>query len=104
MNYVDLNDLGLMSYNELIRLKFIENKDRDLLSAGEKLEISNRLCEKLGDTYLEEVFKFKDNKLIGIEYKFTEGRTFKELILLLALCYINNMNLNDYFSLKIQEI
>ena len=103
MNYVDLNDLGLMSYNELIRLKFIENKDRDLLSAGERLEISNRLCEKLGDTYLEEVFKFENNKLIGIDYTFTEGRTFKELILLLALCYINNMDLNNYFSLKIQE-
>ena len=103
MNYVDLNDLGLMSYNELIRLKFIENKDRDLLSAGERLEISNRLCEKLGDTYLEEVFKFENNKLIGIDYTFTEGRTFKELILLLALCYINNMDLNNYFSLKIQQ-
>lgn len=104
MNFVDLNDLGLISYNELIRLKFIPDKDRDLLSAAERNDISHRLCEKLGDTYLEEVFKFQDNKLIGIDYTFTEGRTFKELILLLALCYVNNMNLNDYFSLKIQEI
>ena len=93
MNFVDLNDLGLISYNELIRLKFLDNKDRDLLSAGEKLDISQRLMEKLGDTYLEEVFKYddKEKKLIGIEYTFTEGKTFKELILLFALCYINNI-------------
>ena len=104
MNYVDLNDLGLISYNELIRLKFIENKDRDLLSAAEKLDISRKLMEKLGDTYLEEVFKYENKKLIGIDYTFTDGRSFKELILLLALCYVNNMDLNNYFTLKIQTI
>lgn len=103
MNYVDLNDLGLISYNELIRLKFLENKDRDLLSSGEKLEINNKIMEKIGDTYLEEVFKYENKKLVGIEYNFTEGRTFKELILLFALCYINNMDLNKFFSLKIQN-
>ena len=25
MHFVDLNDLGLISYNELIRLKFLDN-------------------------------------------------------------------------------
>ena len=104
MQFVDLNDLGLISYNELIRLHFLENKDRDLLSSAEKNDISNKIQEKLGDTYLEEVFKYEDKKLVAIDYKFTEGRSFKELVLLLALCYVNNMDLNEYFTLKIQEI
>lgn len=103
--YVDLNDLGLASYNELIRLQFIEDKDKSELTTHEKEEISNKIYEKLGDTFLSEILTYdnKTGKLKGISFNFTEINAFKEMILLFALCYINDMNFNEYFNLKIRD-
>ena len=39
----------------------------------------------------------------GISFNFTESNAFKELILLFALCYVNDMNFNEYFNLKIRD-
>lgn len=103
--YVDLNDLGLASYNELIRLKFIENKEKSKLTSQEKEEISNKIYEKLGDTYLSEVLTYdkETGKLKGISFNFNEINAFKEMILLFSLCYVNDMNFNEYFNLKIKD-
>ena len=105
MKYVDLNELQLASYNELIRLEFLENKTKAELTTYEKKMISDKIYERLGDTYLSEVLAYDEEtgKLKGIEFNFTEGRAFKELILLFALCYVNDMNFNEYFNLKIRD-
>ena len=105
MKYVDLNDLQLASYNELIRLKFLEDKTLDQLTSFEKREISNKIYEKLGDTFLSEVLTYDENsgKLKGISFNFNEVNAFKEMILLFALCYVNDMNFNEYFNLKIRD-
>ena len=105
MKYVDLNDLLLASYNELIRLNFLEDKTKDELSEHEKKIISDKIYERLGDTYLSEVLTYDENtgRLKGISFNFTEGKAFKELILLFALCYVNDMNFNEYFNLKIRD-
>ena len=105
MKYVDLNDLGLASYNELIRLNFIDNKTRDQLTIHEREVISNKIYEKLGDTYLSEVLTYdkETGKMKGISFNFTEINAFKEMILLFALSYVNYMNINEYFNLKIRD-
>jgi len=105
MKFVDLNDLQLASYNELIRLNFLEDKTLDQLTSFEKREISNKIYEKLGDTFLSEVLTYDENsgKLKGISFNFNEVNAFKEMILLFALCYVNDMNFNEYFKLNIQD-
>ena len=105
MKYVDLNDLQLASYNELIRLNFLENKAKEELTEHEKKVISDKIYERLGDTYLSEVLTYDENtgKLKGISFNFTEVNAFKEMILLFALCYVNDMNFNEYFKLNIQD-
>jgi hypothetical protein len=105
MKYVDLNELQLASYNELVRLNFLEDKTKEELTEHEKQLISNKIYERLGDTYLSEVLTYDENdgKLKGISFNFTETNAFKELILLFALCYVNDMNFNEYFNLKIRD-
>ena len=105
MKYVDLNDLQLASYNELIRLNFLEDKAKEELTEHEKIVISDKIYERLGDTYLSEVLTYDENtgKLKGISFNFTEVNAFKEMILLFALCYVNDMNFNEYFNLKIRD-
>ena len=105
MKYVDLNDLELASYNELVRLNFIENKTKNELTEREKKLISDKIYEKLGDTYLSEVLTYDEEtgKMKGISFNFTEHNAFKEMILLFALCYVNDMNLNEYFNLNIRD-
>ena len=103
MEYVDLNDLGLASYNELIRLKFIEDKDKDLLSTAEKYSVSDKIYEKLGDKFLEQVLQYKDGHLYAIQFKFNDVGIFTYLILIFALAYVNDMDLNNYFNLKIKN-
>jgi len=105
MKYVDLNDLELASYNELIRLEFLENKTKEQLTEREKTIISDKIYEKLGDSYLSEILTYdKDSgQLKGISFNFKEVNAFKEMILLFALCYVNDMNLNEYFKLNIRD-
>ena len=105
MKYVDLNELQLASYNELVRLDFLENKPKEELTEHEKRIISDKIYEKLGDTYLSEVLTYDENtgRMKGISFNFTESNAFKELILLFALCYVNDMNFNEYFNLKIRD-
>jgi len=100
--YIDLNDLGLASYNELIRLKLLENKDKELLTPEEIELINEKIYNKIGDTLLKEIFQYKDGKLFIIKYNFNNIGTFTQMILLFALAYVNNMNLNDYFNLEIK--
>lgn len=105
MKYVNLNELGLASYNELIRLNFIENKPIEQLMDFERKAISDKIYEKLGDTYLSEVLTYDEitGQMRGIEFNFTEQNAFKEMILLFALCYVNDMNFNEYFKLNIYD-
>jgi len=103
MVYVDLNDLGLASYNELIRLKFLEDKEKDLLTHGEKKKINDKIYEKLGDTFLKDTLQYENGQISHIEFKFTEITGFTYMILIFALAYINDMDLNEYFNLKILE-
>lgn len=100
---IDLNDLGLASYNELIRLKLIPDKSRNLLTPSEINNINEILYNKIGDTLLKEIFQYKDGKLSHIDFKFNNIGAFTQLILLFALCYVNYFNLNDYFNLDIKE-
>lgn len=103
--YVDLNELEIASYNELIRLNFLENKPKEELTDHEKQLINNKIYEKLGDTYLSEILEYNKTtgKLLGISFNFKEINAFKEMILLFALCYVNDMNLNEYFKLNIHD-
>lgn len=100
--HVDLNELGLASYNELIRLNLIEKKDKEFLTNEEIYNINQIIYNKLGDTLLKEVFQYKDGKLSHIEYKFNKIGAFTQLILIFALCYVNDMDLNNYFNLSIK--
>lgn len=101
--HIDLNDLGLASYNELIRLKLLENKDKELLTPEDVDIINEKIYNKLGDTLLKEIFQYKDGKLVIIKYNFNNIGAFTQMILLFALAYVNNMDLNDYFNLEIKS-
>ena len=98
---VDLNDLCLASYNELVRINFLENKSIDELNSKEIYEISAKIYEKLGDKFLEHTLRLDQNgKPKQIEFFFNEKLTYIELILLFAACYVNKMDLNLFFELK----
>ena len=101
--YTDLNDLCLASYNELIRLKLIPNKERNLLTPDEIQNINEIIYNKLGDTLLNEILEYKNGKITTVNYKFNNIGTFTQLVLLFALCYVNYFNMNDYFNLEIKE-
>ena len=100
---IDLNDLGLASYNELIRLKLFPNTERSLLTPDEINDITSIIYNKIGDTLLKEIFQYKDGKLSHIEYKFNNIGAFTHLILIFALCYVNYFDLNEYFDLGVNE-
>lgn len=100
--HIDLNDLGLASYNELIRLNLLSNKDKELLTPEDIELINEKIYNKLGDTLLKEIFQYKDGKLSAIQYKFNNIGVFTQMILLFALAYVNNMDLNKYFGLDIK--
>lgn len=102
--YVDLNELGLASYNELIRLKLIENKERDLLTPNDLSKINEAIYNKIGDTLFKETIKYnEDGEFSNMDYSFNNIGAFTELILIFAQCYANNMDLNKYFSLTIMK-
>ena len=100
--HIDLNDLGLASYNELIRLKLLENKEKEFLTPEDIELINEKIYNKLGDTLLKEIFQYKDGKLSAIKYKFNNIGVFTQMVLIFALAYVNNMDLNDYFNLEIK--
>lgn len=101
MSFADLNELEIASYNELRRIKFIDDKDKELLTSEEIQEVNNKIYEKIGDLLLKQVLQYKEGKLQQMEYKFNSRGIYVQLILFFALCYINNMDLNDYFQIKV---
>ena len=98
----DLNYMGLASYNELIRLKVLENIPKEELSKEDITKANEILYNKLGDYLLNQILEYKDGHVQKIDYKFNETGGFVQLILVLALCYINDMDLNNYFNLPIK--
>lgn len=99
-NNIDLNELCLASYNELIRINFLENKSIEELNSKEIYNISAKLYEKLGDKFLEHSLRLDENgNYKSIEFIFNEKMTYIELILLFAICHINKMDLNLFFEL-----
>lgn len=100
---VDINDLGEASYNELIRLKFIDDKPRNELTSLEIEKINAKIYERIGDNLLNQIFKYDNGKLSHIEYRFNEIGVLTEFILIFALAYVNNMDLNQYFGLNIKD-
>lgn len=100
---VDLNDLGRAAYNELIRLKFIDNIEKNQLNENDLSLINYKIYNKMGDNLLSQIVDYND-ELDPNELKFDFDRTiaYTQLILNLALCYANGMNLNDYFNLKVK--
>lgn len=100
-NSVDLNELCLASYNELVRIKFLEDKKLEELSYPEIYEMTAKLYEKLGDKFLEHTLRLDENgKPRAVEFNFNEKMTYIELIILFAICHINKMDLNLFFELK----
>ena len=100
---VDLNELGEASYNELIRLKFLEDIPKRYLTKENIAKINYKLYEKMGDVLLKQIVKYDDNlKAKEIEFGFNRNGAYTQLILCLALCYANGMDLNDYFDLKVK--
>lgn len=101
MSFADLNELCISSYNELRRLNFIEDKDKEMLSQEEIQQINNKIYEKIGDLLLNQILTYEDGKLKEMDYKFNSKGIFTQLILFFSLCYVNNMDLNDYFQIRI---
>ena len=100
-NNIDLNDLCLASFNELKRIKFLDDKNIEDLSYNEVYNMTAKLYEKLGDKFLEHTLRLGENgKFESIDFTFNENMTYVELILLFAICYINKMDLNLFFNLK----
>ena len=100
---VDINNLGLASYNELIRLQVLKDKKRDELTKEEIEEANEIIYNKLGDYLLKQILKYDHGHLITVDYKeFNEVGGFTQLVLVLALCYINKMDLNNYFNLPVE--
>lgn len=100
---VDLNNLGLASYNELIRLKVLKDISRDQLSKEELEEANDIIYHKLGDYLLRQILEYNHGHVVKVDYKgFNEIGGFTQLVLILALCYINKMDLNMYFNLPIE--
>ncbi len=98
----DLNYMGLASYNELIRLKVVPDIPKDELTEEDLTKDNEIIYNKLGDYLLNQILEYKDGHVQKIDYKFDETGGFVQLILILALCYINNMDLNNYFNLPIK--
>ena len=48
----DLNDLGLASYNELIRLGLLDNVEKKYLTKEQITKINAIIYEKIGDCIL----------------------------------------------------
>ena len=101
--HIDLNELGLASYNELIRLKLLRNKPKDELTQADIFKANEIIYNKIGDTLLKETLKYNDDGTVSTEvnYSFDNIYAFTHLILIFALCYINSMNLNNYFNLTL---
>lgn len=100
---VDINNLGLASYNELIRLEVLPDKDRNQLTKEEIANANEIIYNKLGDYLLNQILRYDHGKIVAVNYNdFNEVGGFTQLILILALCYINKMDLNMYFNLPIK--
>jgi len=100
-SYADLNELEVASYNELRRIGFLEDKDKELLTPEDIKEANDKIYEKIGDKLLSQILQYNNGKLERLEPKFSNRGVYTQLILLFALCYINNMDLNDYFQIKV---
>ena len=98
----DLNDLGLASYNELIRLGLLDNVEKKYLTKEQITKINAIIYEKIGDCILNQMVKYEDKEPVAIDFGFNQTGAYTQLILVLALCYANGMNLNDYFDLKVR--
>lgn len=101
MSYADLNELGFLSYNELRRIGFIPDKDKEFLTGENIQELNEKLYEKIGDLLLKQILEYKDGKLQQMSFRFSQQGIYVQLVLMLAMCYINNMNLNNFFELKV---
>lgn len=101
MSFADLNELTEASYNELRRIGFIPDKDKEMLTSEDIQEINNKVNEKVGDLLLAQTLQYKEGKLEQMNYKFNNRGTYTQLILMFTLCYVNNMDLNDYFQIKV---
>ena len=102
---IDLNDLCLASFNELKRIKFLDNKNLEELSYNDIYKMTAKLYEKLGDKFLEHTLRLDENgKFEAIDFRYDENMTYIELILLFAICYINKMDLNLFFNLRPKNI
>ena len=100
---VDLNELGLASYNELIRLELLENIKKQDLTNEKILQNNAIIYEKIGDCLLNQMVTYnKDKDPESIDFGVNQTGAYTQLILVLALCYINGMNLNNYFDLKVK--
>lgn len=98
----DLNDLGLAAYNELIRLGLIDNIEKKYLTEKDILKINRIIYEKIGDCILNQMVTYKNMEPESIDFGCNQVGAYTQLILALALCYVNGMNLNDYFNLKVK--
>lgn len=98
----DLNELGLASYNELIRLKVIDDIEKKKLTKEDIQKINAIIYEKIGDCILNQMIKYKNMEPESIDFGFNQVGAYTQLILCLALCYANGMNLNDYFNLTVK--
>ena len=100
---VDLNELGLASYNELIRLELLKDIKKKDLTKEQILTNNAIIYEKIGDCLLNQMITYnKDKEPESIDFGFNQTGAYTQLILVLALCYNNGMNLNDYFDLKVK--
>lgn len=102
--HVDLNELGEAAYNEFKRIKFFnENIDHERMTDEDLFKCNDAIYNKIGDILLKQIVKYKDFQPDYMSYDFNSTAGYTLLLLVLALCYINNMNLNDYFNIRLRE-
>jgi len=101
--YVDLNDLAEASYNEMIRLKVMPSKNPRELTNDERASLGELLYDKIGDNLLDWAINYENYRPTSVQFKFDEMKMFKTLVLDFAMCYLNGMDLNEYFSLEIRD-
>lgn len=88
MNYIDLNKIGSFFYKENI-----SNIDKRKLPFSKIEQLSDELIEKI--FYSIESIKKRKTK--------NDSSYINCLKCLLVLCYINNININRYISLKVND-
>ena len=101
MAIADLNELCESSYNELRRIGFIEDKDKEMLTQEDIDNINDKVYQKIGDLLLNQCLKYNKGEIQHMDFTFNSNAIFTQLIMFFTLCYVNNMDLNNYFQIKV---